>query len=63
MERKIGHGIFIILFLLITIFGLIPIFTSGDSTGEKLINMLVMLFIYGVWLWLYMKVMKKLGNK
>ncbi|NLJ79290.1 MAG: hypothetical protein GX329_08000 [Tissierellia bacterium] len=60
MERKIAHGIFIILFVLITIFGLIPIFTRGGVMVEKLVNILIMLFIYIIWFWLYMKVMQKL---
>ena len=62
MMKIIGHIIFIILFLLISFFGIGPVLMADGTSQERIITLIIVLIIYGMWFWLYRYFIKKMKN-
>lgn len=62
MMKIIGHIIFIILFLLITFFGIGPILMADGTSKERIITLVIVLFIYVIWFLLYRYFIRKMKN-
>lgn len=52
--------IFIALFLLVTFFGIGPVLMADGVMSERIITLLIVLLIYGVLIWLYRRILKKI---
>lgn len=59
MIRLAGHIVFIALFLLITFFGIGPVLYADGIMRERLFTLVIVLVVYGIWLWLYRYFIKK----
>lgn len=57
--RTIVHIIFIILFLLVTFFGIGPVLMADGTDRERIITLIVVLFIYAIWFLLYRYFIRK----
>lgn len=57
--KIIIHLIFIILFILITFFGMGPVLMADGTDRERIITLVVVLFIYAVWFLVYRYFIKR----
>lgn len=58
--KIIIHLIFIILFILITFFGMGPVLMADGTDRERIITLVVVLFIYAVWFLVYRYFIKRI---
>jgi hypothetical protein len=61
--KWLGHLLFILLFLLVTFFGLGPVVYADGSVQERLITALIVTIIYAILIFLYRKFMKWTAKK
>ncbi len=60
MLKVIGHVVFIILFLLITFFGIGPVVFADGSINERITTLIIVILIYGSCIWLYRIFIRKM---
>ncbi|NLY85294.1 MAG: hypothetical protein GX077_02950 [Tissierellia bacterium] len=58
--KIIGHIIFIILFLLISFFGIGPVLMADGTSEERILTLIIVLLIYGIWFLLYRYFIRKM---
>ncbi|NLW21799.1 MAG: hypothetical protein GXY88_00860 [Tissierellia bacterium] len=59
----IGNIIFIILFLLISFFGMGPVLLADGTFKERMITLLVVLLLYGILIYIFYRWKKKNKSK
>lgn len=57
------HIFFIVLFLLITFFGIGPIIFADGVFSERIYTLIVVLIVYGIWTWLYRLLLKRVNKR
>lgn len=57
------HIFFIVLFLLITFFGIGPIILADGVFSERMYTLIVVLIVYGIWTWLYRLLLKRVNKR
>ncbi|SDX65300.1 DUF6954 family protein [Tepidimicrobium xylanilyticum] len=53
MKKMIGNLIFIILFFLLSFFGLGPVLMADGTSRERMITLVVVLLLYGILIYIF----------
>lgn len=61
--RILIHIFFIVLFLLITFFGMGPVIFADGIMSERMATFAIVIVLYGIWVFLYRLLLKKVSIK